>query len=92
MKHLIYSSFRMALKLPNMPYTLIIIIIIIYFLSVLKEGFTIGQPIFDKALDRMNPLAASQNPLKQIIPTGISQADGVKARLMNQVALNNFNT
>ena len=72
----------------KMPYKLIIIIIIIYFLSVLKEGFTIGKPIFDKALDRMNPLAASQNPLKQIIPTGISQADGVKARLMNQAALN----
>ena len=80
---------RMALKLPKLTtlYKLIIIIMIIYFLSVLKEGFT-SKPIFDKALDRMNPLAASQNPLKQIIPTGISQADGVKARLMNEAALN----
>ena len=79
----------MALKL---PYKLIIIIILIYFLySVLKEGFSPETP-FNKALDRMNPLAASQNPLKPMIPIGISEEDGVKARMMNQVALNNFNT
>ena len=85
----------MALRLPkltNIPYKLIIIIILIYFLySVLKEGFSSETP-FNKALDRMNPLAASQNPLKPMIPIGISKEDGVKARMMNQVALNNFNT
>jgi hypothetical protein len=85
----------MALSLPkltNIPYKLIIIIILIYFLySVLKEGFSSQTP-FNKALDRMNPLAASQNPLKPMIPIGISEEDGVKARMMNQVALNNFNT
>ena len=80
-------------KLTNITYKLIIIIILIYFLySVLKEGFSIGETPFNKALDRMNPLAASQNPLKPMIPIGISEGDGVKARMMNQVALNNFNT
>ena len=84
--------FRMAVRLPKLQYKLIIIIILIYFLySVLKEGFS-SETSFNKALDRMNPLAASQNPLKPMIPIGISKEDGVKARMMNQVALNNFNT
>ena len=71
-----------------MPYKYIIIgILIIIFCIFYKplEGF---ESIFSKTLDRMNPLAASQNPLNEIVPTGISEGDGVKSRLMNQMALN----
>ena len=73
------------------PYKFIILLVIIYLLyASFKEGFL--ETTFTKATDRANPLASSQNPFNQIIPTGISEADGVKARLMNQAALNNFNT
>jgi len=83
-----------------MPYKFIIIgillIIIYYVYSVSakaerseKEPFIIGESIFDKALDRLNPLAASQNPLtNQAVVTGISEGDGITSRLMNQMALN----
>ena len=54
-----------------------------------KEPFIIRESIFDKALDRLNPLAASQNPLtNQAVVTGISEGDGITSRLMNQMALN----
>jgi hypothetical protein len=73
------------------PYKFIILLIIIYLLyASFKEGFL--ETTFTKATDRANPLAASQTPFKQIIKTGISEEDGVRARLMNQMALNNFNT
>ena len=82
--------------MPKLPYKFLIIgiilIIIYYVYSVsakAKEPFIIGESIFDKALDRLNPLAASQNPLtNQAVVTGISEGDGITSRLMNQMALN----
>ena len=72
-------------------YKCMILLIIIYLLyASFKEGFL--ETTFTKATDRANPLASSQNPFKQIIKAGISEEDGVKARRMNQAALNNFNT
>jgi hypothetical protein len=50
------------------------------------EGF---ESLIDRAIDRMNPLASSQNALtNKIIPVGISEGGAALQRVMNQVALN----
>ena len=67
-----------------------LLIILLYFskLSSLYEGFA-EQTIYDRAVDRANPLAAVDiNPLNGKIPIGISQNDGIIQRNMHQTALN----
>ena len=44
--------------------------------------------MYDKANDRANPLASSQTPLKNVIPTGINEGAAASLRQMNQIALN----
>jgi hypothetical protein len=44
--------------------------------------------MYDKANDRANPLASSQTPLRNVIPTGINEGAAASLRQMNQIALN----
>ena len=63
-----------------------LLIILLYFANI-SEGFT-SETIYDRGVDRVNPLAANENPLKNKVSIGISQGDGVSERTMYQTALN----
>ena len=66
---------------------LIFLLIILFYFANISEGFT-SETIYERGVDRVNPLAANENPLKNKVSIGISQGDGVSERTMYQTALN----
>jgi hypothetical protein len=64
---------------------LVLLVLAFYFYN-FSEGF---ETIDDKLQDRVNPMAAKQNPLKNpAAPIGISETDGANLRTMSEIALN----
>ena len=68
-----------------------LLIILLYYSRItvpkISEGF-FAETLFNKAVDRANPLAGRENPLNPLNPIGISEVNGVSQRNMFQTALN----
>ena len=81
------SSIRMV----KWALLIFLLIILLYFsnlsLSSISEEFA-EESLYERAVDRANPLAANESPTNPKIPIGISQTDGVSQRNMYQIALN----
>lgn len=64
----------------------LVLLVLVFYLYNSCEGF---ETIDDKLQDRVNPMAAQQNPLTNpAAPIGISEKDGANLRAMSEIALN----
>jgi hypothetical protein len=72
--------------LPLIISIILVILVVVYYYNYSPEGY---ETLNDKVTDRTNPLAQTQNPLKNpAAPIGISESAGTALRNMSQMALN----